>query len=519
LQSLKKIRVAVAIVMFLLAAVVFLDFTGRVPSAYATFLGSLQLVPAIARLFTGLTIASFGFLFILLLTIAFGRVYCSTICPLGTLQDIVIRLSGRMRFRRWYRHESAPVAIHYALLGASAIIVVAGSMALVDLLEPFSNFGRILTNLGDPVLVSVNNATAFILGRMRIFGLYHMPLLHLQTMAVVLSLVFLGVLVYLSAKHGRLFCNLLCPAGALLSIVSRFSFFKIAIVEERCTDCGFCEMVCKANCIDAESKNIDFHACVGCYNCIDACPTVAMKFEGFGAKRVTTTPASVDKRRRAFFSAIVASASTMLYPERAGAEDPVAKVVSYDESRKTPVTPPGAKNQSRFSNLCTACHLCISVCPSQVISPSLFEYGLAGIMQPRMNYNAAYCNYECVLCTQVCPSGALLPLDVVAKKEVQLGKTTFVKDDCIVITKKKDCGACSEHCPTKAVKMIPYEGKLMLPEINNEICVGCGACEHACPTTPRKAIYVVANTVHQKAKKPQVQKLENPLELQKDFPF
>jgi ferredoxin len=519
LESLKKIRVVVAIVVFVLAAVVFLDFTGHVPSLLATVLGSLQLVPAVAKLFTGLTIASFGLLFVVLLTVAFGRVYCSTICPLGTLQDIVIRLSGRIRRRRWYRHKAAPVAIHYAILAASAIGAVAGSLALVDLLEPFSNFGRILTNLGDPIVVSLNNGAAFIFGRLGIFGLYHMPLLHMQVLAVLLSIFFLAFLVYLSYKHGRLFCNLLCPAGALLSIVSRISFFKLAIVEERCTDCGFCEMVCKANCIDAESKKIDFNACVGCYNCIDACPTVAMKFEGFGGTKEKAQPEPVNEPRRAFFGAVLTAASTMVFRgNNTGTED-TTKVASYDQSRRMPVTPPGAKSQNRFSNLCTACHLCISVCPSQVIAPSLLEYGLAGIMQPRMNYNAAYCNYECVLCTQVCPSGALLPLDMVAKKEVQLGRASFIKDDCIVITKKKDCGACSEHCPTKAVKMVPYEGKLMLPELNNDICVGCGACEHACPTTPRKAIYVIANFVHQKAKKPQVQKLENPLESQKDFPF
>ncbi|MCX6141711.1 MAG: 4Fe-4S binding protein [Ignavibacteriales bacterium] len=519
MQSLKKIRVVVAIVVFVLAAAVFLDFTGHVPPVLTTVLGSLQLVPAFAKLFTGLTIASFGFLFVVLLTVAFGRVYCSTICPLGTLQDIVIRLSGRMRRRRWYRHKAAPAAIHYALLAASAILVVVGSMALVDLLEPFSNFGRILTNLGDPVLVSLNNATAFIFGRLGIFGLYQVPLLHTQIVVVFLTLVFLGVLVYLSYEHGRLFCNLLCPAGALLSIISRISVFKIAIVEERCTNCGFCEMVCKANCVDAESRTIDFNACVGCYNCIDACPTAALKFEGLGTKKEAVKPVAVDKPRRAFFGAVIATASTLIFSRNTDDKGQGPRVLSYDESRGTPVTPPGARDQKRFSNLCTACHLCISVCPPQVLSPSLFEYGFAGIMQPRMNYNVAYCNYDCVLCTQVCPSGALLPLDTAAKKEVQLGRASFVKDDCIVITKKKDCGACSEHCPTKAVKMVPFEGKLMLPELNNEICVGCGACEHACPTTPRKAIYVVANTVHQKAKKPPVQKLENPLESQKDFPF
>jgi ferredoxin len=518
LQSLKKIRVVIAVAVFVLAGVIFLDFTGHVPTALTTVIGSLQLVPALTKLFTGITLASIGVLFVVLLTIAFGRVYCSTLCPLGTLQDIVIRMSGRIRRRRWYRHTPAPVALHYTLLGASVVVAFAGSMVLIDLLEPFSNFGRILTNLGDPIVVSGNNGLAYLFGLIGIFGLYHVPLLHVQTLAVLLTIAFLALLVYLSYKHGRLFCNLLCPAGALLSIISRISFFKIAIVEERCTDCGFCEMVCKANCIDAESKKIDFNACVGCYNCISACPTVALKFEGLGRKKAPPNPAPVDGRRRVFFGTVIGSAALLL-PGNEEKPAQGANVVTYDQSRNTPVTPPGARSQDRFSNLCTACHLCVSVCPPQVLAPSLFEYGLAGIMQPRMNYNAAYCNYECVLCTQVCPSGALLPLDIAVKKEVQLGRASFIKDDCIVITKKKDCGACSEHCPTKAVKMVPYEGKLMLPELNNDICVGCGACEHACPTIPRKAIYVVANTVHQKAQKPQVQKLENPLESQKDFPF
>lgn len=135
-----------------------------------------------------------------------------------------------------------------------------------------------------------------------------------------------------------------------------------------------------------------------------------------------------------------------------------------------------------------------------------------------MNYSASYCNYDCVICSQVCPTGAILPLDSVSKKEVQIGKANFVKDDCIVVTKKTDCGACSEHCPTKAVHMVPYD-HLRLPEVNDEICVGCGACEHACPTKPRKAIYVNANAVHLKAKKPQIQKIENTLKSNQDFPF
>jgi ferredoxin len=135
-----------------------------------------------------------------------------------------------------------------------------------------------------------------------------------------------------------------------------------------------------------------------------------------------------------------------------------------------------------------------------------------------MNYSVSFCNYDCVICSEVCPSGAILPVTPPQKKEIQLGRAVLVVDDCIVLTKKKDCGACSEHCPTKAVKMVPYE-KRFLPEIDNEICVGCGACEHSCPTQPRKAIYIQPHAVHQRAKKPEVKKLEPAFDSSKDFPF
>ncbi|MBF8295682.1 MAG: 4Fe-4S ferredoxin iron-sulfur binding domain protein [Bacteroidetes bacterium] len=519
MSSIKNIRVFIAIVVFILASVIFLDFTSSIPASWSSGFVALQLVPSLTKLFTGLTLTSLGLVFVLLLTLLLGRVYCSTICPLGTLQDIVIRLTSRMKLKKWYRYKKAPLLVHYGLLAVSVVSAFAGSMILVDLLEPFSNFGRILTNLADPVVVSINNATAFILGRFGIFSLYHVPLIHLQMIVLLYTLAFLAFIVYLSAQHGRLFCNMLCPAGALLGLLSKLSLYKITIIEERCTDCGFCEMVCKANCIDSEAKKIDFHACVGCFNCIDSCPTVGLTFEGFWKQKPVAMLEPVDARRRAFLGALVATSAAIIVPADSTKSGGTPNQVSYDNSRWLPITPPGSHGRERFSNLCTACQLCVSVCPTQVLTPSLLEYGIAGLMQPKMNYSASSCNYECVMCTQVCPTGAILPLDPPAKKEVQLGKAAFVKDDCIVITKKKDCGACSEHCPTKAVKMVPYEGKLLLPELNNDICVGCGACEHPCPTTPKKAIYVVANPVHLKAKKPQVLKLEIPLENQKEFPF
>jgi ferredoxin len=145
-------------------------------------------------------------------------------------------------------------------------------------------------------------------------------------------------------------------------------------------------------------------------------------------------------------------------------------------------------------------------------------YGLKGILQPRMDYITSFCNYECKLCGDVCPTGAILPLLLEEKKLTQLGKAKFVKENCVVETQKTDCGACSEHCPTKAVQMMPYWRNLTIPEVTEDICVGCGACEYACPTDP-KSIYVEGNPTHQQAKEPRQEKLDVDIDYKEEFPF
>jgi len=191
---------------------------------------------------------------------------------------------------------------------------------------------------------------------------------------------------------------------------------------------------------------------------------------------------------------------------------------SVQINRQHPVTPPGALGQARFNSICTACHLCVSACPTQVLQPNYFLYGLNGFLQPRMDYITSFCNFECTLCGEVCPTGAILPLIKEEKKLIQIGKSNFVKENCIVYTKNTACGACSEHCPTKAVNMVRYKDKLTIPEVNNKICVGCGACEYACPTDP-KSIYVEGNPVHLTAEKPKDVKIEKKIDYKEEFPF
>lgn len=518
LERLKTIRLYFSVACAVVICLLFLDLGGWIPASVTSAIVAFQLVPALTKSLTGVGLWTAGLAVILIVTALFGRVYCSSLCPLGTLQDVVIRLKRftdrrRKRRRRWFEYRSPRYALHYSLLAATVVLALSGSMILLNILEPFSNFGRMVQGLARPALIGGNNLVAALLSALGSYGVVNLPLKGLSLEVVAVPLVFLGVLVYLSWAHGRFFCNTLCPAGALLGLVARLARFKIVIDEETCTDCGLCEKVCKAYCIDAGTKNVEFSACVSCFNCIESCPTVGVKYAGrkfFGKRR----GAAVDGGRRAVLKA---AALPALLLTQSASDTAAAK--QLEPRQQTPVTPPGARGVAHFTQMCTACHLCISACPTQVLVPSLFEYGLGGLFQPKLDYWVSYCNYDCKLCSDVCPSGAILPLSLEEKKLVQLGKAVFVKEDCIVITKKTECGACSEHCPTKAVTMVPYEQKLTLPELRNEICVGCGACEHACPTKPRKAIYVEAHQAHQQAKAPERKKLEQKEEQIQEFPF
>lgn len=506
LAHLKKIRVVVSMVVLVYASILFVDWGNSVPGWMRTSLVSLQLGPALTRLVVGIELWSICILIVLLVTLLFGRVYCSSLCPLGTIQDLAIRWSRRGRRRRFRYHQPA-TTLQYAILMLTLVLALAGSMVLVNLLEPFSLSGRILGGLARPLLMTLNNLAASILSSVDVYFLSAIPSPPADLALFGIPVAFLAAIVMLSIFRGRWFCNSLCPVGALLGLVSRGALFRIVIDESTCKDCGLCEKVCKAECIDSKAKKIDFHACVSCFNCLDVCPTVGLKYAGRQINRRARTQRVSNVGRRKFLRNAPVPLVAVLSGSRL-LDQPDTLQQGADRAPITnPVTPPGSVGTTHFSSLCTACHLCVSVCPTQVLQPSFLEYGWEGLFQPRMDYEVSYCNYECVLCSEVCPTGAILKQGPEEKKLTQIGKARFIKEDCIVITKKKDCAACAEHCPTKAVRMVPYEG-LRLPEVNNDICVGCGACEHACPVDPRRAIIVEANFVHLTAQKPPSQKLE-----------
>jgi ferredoxin len=518
LYRLRGIRLFVSVIFFLFISILFLDFYNLIPEYVPGYILYLQFIPSIFKFINIITISAGGFVFVLLLTLLFGRIYCSSICPLGTLQDFISRISGNFKKKKSYRKLKDYKLIKYSISGFTVISFFGGSLALITLLDPFSNFGRIFNNLFKPLLILLNNFLAVSFDKIDLFLLYPVALKNSSIVAILLSGLVLLLIILFSYKSGRLFCNTVCPVGTLLGLVSKFSLYKIHINKDKCNSCNLCTKVCKSGCIDKVNKEVDFARCVSCYNCFNVCPTGGISFKKTLSSKVKNKNAEFDQHRRELIS------KTFIYLlGLSGFSLAQVKIIPKKEN-KVPVIkksyscPPGSKTIEHFTGTCTGCHLCISSCPTKVLQPSLFEYGILGILQPYMDFKTSFCNFECKVCTEVCPSGAILPLTLENKKLTQIGKVKFIKENCIVELEKTECGACSEHCPTKAVKMIPYNN-LHLPEVKEEYCIGCGACEFACPTKPYKSIYVDGNSVHQTAKKLPEQKLEDKINYKEDFPF
>lgn len=516
---LKKLRVAVSLLFFILTLIIFLNINEWLTLKTSGIITYLQFTPSLIKFLSIAGISALGFIFIISITFIWGRVYCSTICPLGTLQDIVSYLSRKFSKRKIHFLLKPYSLFRYSVLTTVLVFVISGSIFLVNLLDPFSIFGKITTNLIRPLILLAYNFTVSILETANLFLLYPVEIKRIDLVSIVFALFALFILILFGYKRGRLFCNTICPVGTLLGIFSKFSVYQITIDKNNCRSCNDCEKECKAGCIDKVNKTIDFSRCVSCFNCFNACHSEGIIYVNTLQKKNFSDEINFDDKKRVFVKSLL-----LYFAGLSGLSVGQIKITSSKEStvpiyKKFPVTPPGSHGIARFTSSCTACHLCVRACPTQVLQPSFLEYGLFGIMQPRMDYLTSFCNYDCVICSEVCPTGAIQKIIVEEKKLSQIGKAVFVKDNCIVYTEETACGACSEYCPTKAVNMLEQHKNLKAPKLNNNICIGCGACEFACPTKPHKAIYVEGNPVHLTTEKPKIEKLEQKIDFKEDFPF
>ena len=515
---LRKTRIMLAAVFFIGITMLFLDSTGTL-HAWLGWMAKIQLLPAVLALNFGVVAA------LLLLTLIFGRVYCSVICPLGVMQDIISWVHGKTKKKNRFRFSYSPARkwLRYGVLALFIVGMVAGAHSIAILIAPYSAYGRIAANLFAPVYQWGNNLLAWAAERVDSYAFYSVDVWMKSTATFVISVITLLVVGFLAWKHGRVWCNTVCPVGTVLGFISRFSLFAPVIDSEKCRNCGLCGKRCKASCINMEEHEIDLSRCVACMDCVEVCREGAARYglrkrsfagaqdDRRGARddmkgaRMTGRRhgrpdlPSPDQERRAFLisgaiatTAVAAKAQEMKVDGGLAAIDHAQK-----PHRQTPLLPAGAQSIKNFTSHCTACQLCVSVCPNQVLRPST---ELERFMLPEMSYERGYCRPECNRCSQICPAGAIRPVSVEEKSSTQIGHAVVNLDNCVVNTDGVSCGNCARHCPAGAITMARKdpedEDSLRIPAVNEEMCIGCGACENLCPARPFTAIHVDGHEVH-----------------------
>ena len=509
-MNLKMLRITIASAVLMLFLLVFLG-DEAISTALSDTLLYVQFIPSLLQfIYSPGHLLGLGFLVLLLASVIFGRFYCSFLCPLGILQDIFIRISRNFRKRHTFQQSYLPVT--YGLLVLTVVTATLGSFALINLLDPYSLFGRIAAHPFKLLVLWINNMIVNVFEQFDMYALMVKKQHYIPLSILAVSIGSLGIILAFSIISGRAYCNTICPVGALLGIVSRYSLFRFVIDPKKCRSCRSCESVCKAGCIDIDKLEIDPSRCVVCFNCIDVCQKMALDY-----KAQLSIPSSGQwvPSKRNFLISTAAIGGTFLsatFPIRLSS-------LETEQNKQMPMMPPGSKSLSHFMQHCTACHLCVSVCTTNVIVPAYLEYGVCGIMQPKLDYLQGHCDFDCNACGQVCLTGAIAPLLLQEKKLTRIGTVSLNKKKCIVHVKKKHCGACGEVCPTHAI--FPVEKELVLfPKIDIDYCIGCGACEHACPTKP-KAITVASEIVHSKAQKyvPSASALQTAGKHDNGFPF
>ncbi|MCM1032037.1 MAG: 4Fe-4S binding protein [Oscillibacter sp.] len=488
---LRKIRIICAFLCFSLITLLFLDFTGSI-HAWFGWLAKIQFLPALLALNAGVVIA------LILLTLILGRVYCSVICPLGVFQDIVSWIAGKRKKNR-FRYSPALTWLRYGVLAVFIIALVAGAGSLVALLAPYSAYGRMASNLLAPLYQWGNNLLAYWAERIDSYAFYSVDIWMKGIATFGIAAGTFIVLALLAWRNGRTYCNTICPVGTVLGFLSRYAYLKPVINTEKCNGCGLCARNCKASCINSKEHAIDYSRCVACMDCIGKCHQGAIAYAHPRKSAHTENREEVSHARRNFLTITSLFATTTFLKAQEKKVDGGLAVIEDKKipNRATPITPAGSQSIRNFTQHCTACQLCVSVCPNQVLRPSS---SLSRLMQPEMSYERGYCRPECTKCSEVCPAGAIRPITVADKSSTQIGHAVYVYENCVINTDGVECGNCARHCPTGAIQMLPSiaddPNSPKLPVVNTERCIGCGACENLCPARPFSAIYVEGHENH-----------------------
>ncbi|MDZ7725864.1 MAG: 4Fe-4S binding protein [candidate division KSB1 bacterium] len=488
--------------VFFLLFFLFLFFQARYP--YETALSSdlfLRASPLVAfsTFLASRSLASSMFiaLGLLLLTIPLGRFFCGWICPLGTTIDATDKMFKRKHKKPATRFRSWKFFILAFVLAASVF-----SVQLIWFFDPIALFTRTMTTVIYPafsfVLFGLFNTlfswgvlenavyTTFDFAQRTVLP-FEQPLFYqsLGVFAVFVVIIGLGVV------SRRFWCRNLCPLGALLGLFSKWRLTQ-RYVSQACTHCSQCQKSCRMNAIEDDYTINNTVECIECADCVAVCPPNAVSYR-FGKNPGLN---EIDFSKRHFLQAGAAGLAGVAVVKTAQAD-------VYNKGKA--IRPPGAIEENRFLDKCIRCEECVKICASTggCLQPALLETGWEGMWTPVSVPRKGYCEFNCNMCGQVCPTGAIQELALEKKKTIKLGQAYFDKSRCIPWYSQEDCLVCEEHCPVsdKAIKFderdtVGPDGSprtVKFPYLEENLCIGCGICENKCPVVGKPGIFVTAS--------------------------
>jgi polyferredoxin len=459
---------------------------------------------------------------VVLLTVLFGRVFCGWICPFGTLHQFFgwifpsryLKGNRRVESNKTKGWQAGKYYLMWAFLGAA----LAGS-AVGGLFDPICVAVRAIGLGVVPALQYLGIRTATVAAGTNVRAVQtvsdraqdylsqtvwtaNQAYFH-QTWLIVFALI---AILFMNRVVPRFWCRALCPLGAFLGVLSRFALFGMQKDHAKCTDCNLCLVHCQG--ADSPQGGVKHRQdeCFVCLNCESACPEDVIKFGFLPDRRSEIVKPSLERR-------------TMLASTAAGAVAiPAMRIANWPDkaySEKV-IRPPGAVEERQFLERCIRCAECMKVCPNNALHPAFFEAGLEGLWTPILVPRIGYCEYSCVLCGQVCPTGAIQKIDEkqkmgIGQKPISIGTAMYDHGRCLPWAMATPCIVCEEFCPTSPKAIWPEEVevpkreshydasgeqakmttiKVQRPHVDPSLCIGCGACEKVCPIVDKPAVYV-----------------------------